>query len=730
MLKPYTVPVSAGGHLATVLSAETVGESNYVAKTNLRRFADCERRQEGWILFEPVTGASQAIFDGTETVLRLAEFLRPNGDRILVGASRTKIKAFYTATGLWTDISGGLTFSASGKRWQVMSSNGYLVLNNAVNLPVQFRVEWATIKPLYELREVGVSCVGRISEYNGFLTCADVTEIQADQLDKWMNGYSTYAASSTVAENANFSIASGDTTKEFDVTTGATDKTATLPSPQAIPTFWCWIKKADNGAGRVLTSPAIVNQPVILTAINDIALVWSDGSQYKAKVFSGGTIPATDPYGTPPTDIVNRVPWEWINSEFGDPSGWAPLFSVYMSAASATLDLPFATHALTAGVDRVAVIGGGPDGGTLGGQSDYPVGILITGITGAAITLEETTDTGITYPCTVKVTRWRDISTIVGRYLLQGDGSAIIGLATIGNLQALFRDTGIYVGRYTGDITNPFVFTPRYPPAGSTSSPGSNVPLFPDAIANVNGDYLLYPGNGGHFYKFDGVNWPSVHSVCDDACDLFFDGIDPTTEVFVVDNPLTKQIWFCRPDLTFCLDYDTPGGTVSIMDAEIDAACICKRPGSTDDWFILGIAGNVFTYGAVVDALVPIQTWLRNGVAPGASIKSGLIWFGDRGNEKDLLKYVPELSSSSPDAEFEVQLYATYDPKVAPTALMTPAATLPDALMGNMLATFFRAIYFQDEITLTDTRDIDFRLSARTFEFDRIASGGINRTNL
>lgn len=727
MQKPYTVKVADGGHLGSALSAENVGEANWTAKVNMMRERDAEIRQPGWILFAPVTGASQAIFDGSETLLRLAECVRPNGDRILVGASRTKIKAFYTATGTWVDISGGLTFSASGKRWQPMTGNGYLVLNNAVDLPVIFRVEWSTVLPLYELREVGVACVGRISEYNGFLTCADVSEIQADQLDKWMNGYSTYTASATTAKAASFSIIAADTTKEFDVTTGGTDRTATLPSPVAAPTFWCWIKKADAGAGRVLTSPAIDNQAVVLTAINDIALVWSDGTQYKATVFSGGVIPATDPYGTPPAAIINRVPWEWINSEFGDPSHWAPLFNVYMTAASATLNLPFASHAFKAAVDRVAVISGGADGGVLGGQTDTPIGVLITSITGAAITLEKTTDTSISYPRTVQVTRWSDTSTLVGRYLLQGDGSAIIGLETIGNLQALFRDTGIYVGRYTGDVTNPFVFTPRYPP---NANAGSNVPIWGDCIANINGNYLLYPGKGGHFYQFDGVNWPTPLAVCDDARDLFFDGLDPTSEVFVVNNPLTKQIWFCRPSLTFCLDYDTPGGTVSIMDAEVNAACSCRRPSSTDDWFILGIAGNVFTYGAVVNALVPIITWLRNGVVPTARLKSGLIWFLDRGNEKDLLEYIPELASSSPGMEFTVQLYGTYDPKVAPTALMATAATMPDADMGNLLATFFRSIYFQDEIILTDTRDLDFRLAARTFKYDRLDSGGVSRTNL
>lgn len=615
MSKDIEVKVLDGGRLVTAFSTENVGPNNWTRKLNFRRQKDQEIRREGWILFKPnAAGAnSQATFDGTETVLRLAELVRPNGERVVVGASRTKIKKFDTTTGLWATIGSG--YSASGLRWQAVTMNGYLVLNNGVDLMVTYRVEDATVTPIYEMREVGIASAKRITEFNGFLFIGNVTEIKADQLDAWMNGLT--------------------------------------------------------------------------------------------------------PWGIPGAGITNVIPYELANSEFGEPRKWAPSFSIVMAASSATITLPFVSTVFIANVTRVAVVNGGPDGDVLGGDTEHPDGILVTAVVGNVLTLEVPTDASIGYPRTVEVMRWTDLNTIVGRYLLQGDGSEITGLMPLQNLLCVYRTKGIYTGRYTGDVDTPFVFTPRYA--------GINVPKWGDAIANVNGDYHLYPGTGNRFYKFDGASWPSIHAVADDAANLFFASVVDTDACFAVDNPITKEWWFCNPYLVFAFDYDTPGGTVSEIDAVIAAAAFAQRPSSTDNWFILAVGATVFTYGLVIDAIVPIHTWLRNAVVPSARLKSGLISLGDQSNEKDLLNYTPIMSSSSADPLLEIQLYATRDPSIAPAALLAPVAELPDPDGNNFLTTLFRAIYFQDEIVITDDRDIDARLSARLFEFDRTDAGGVNR---
>lgn len=725
--KAYPVRIADGGLLVTSLSQENVGEKNFTRILNLRRFKDVLQRREGWVLF---IGETQAVFDGTEAVMRLAELVRPNGDRVIVGASRTKLKKYDTATALWTDISGGLTFSSSGKRWQTCTINGYLILNNAVNLPVSYRVEDAAVTPIYEMRQAGYSHVGRIYEANGFLKIADLTKIKDDQLAAWMNGYSNYTVAATTAKVANFNVVfATDHRRQFNVTTGASNLVATLPTMTfSNQPFYFWLKKSDAGAGTVTTSPAIPDEVVTLDSINDIALIHWNGTNWVAKVFASGTIPATDPYGTPPTSITQRYPWAVANSEFGEPIKWAPSFSALMAAAGTSIVLPFNPSTWVAGQTRVGVINGGPSGTVLGGQTGYEEGVLVTAIGafdptlgGVPITIEVTTDTVITYPRIVTMTRFTDLSTIVAEYQLVGDGSEIIGAIALGELEILFRTTSIYVGRYTGDATDPFVYVPRYP--GNESL---NLPIWGDAIASVNGDYLLYPGVGGRFYKFDGISWPTVHEPCDNAKELFFNGIIPTDEPFVVANPQTKEIWFCRPDLTMAYDFEFD--TVSEIDVEISGMAYVRDPASTDQWVILAIDKTIYIYGLVINAATPIHTWLRNGVAPSWRLKSGLISAGLMTDEKIWLGYTPVLASSSPDAAFEVQLYSSPNPSFPPVTLLVPPELLPTPQGEAQISLYFQSIFLIDEIIGTTEEDIDFRISQRVFEVDRIGEArGVTR---
>ena len=64
---------------------------------------------------------------------------------------------------------------------------------------------------------------------------------------------------------------------------------------------------------------------------------------------------------------------------FANPIDWAPTFTVYMPAASATLNLPFPSQTFQVG-SLVGVLTGGPDSGTLGGQSNYPNGVPVIAV--------------------------------------------------------------------------------------------------------------------------------------------------------------------------------------------------------------------------------------------------------------------------------------------------------------------------------------------------------------
>lgn len=721
-MRDYPIPVTAGGQLLSQpsVSLENIGDPNYAIKVNLRRSGDQEIRQEGWVKFTPIVGQpvnAQYIWDGALQLNRLAEVVRGDGTRIVVGASATEIKAFNPQTAAWSVIGNG--FSGAGTRWQVESINGYLVMNNTVDLPVYYRVGDPAVTPLYELRDVGVSAVRRITQINGFLFLGGITEIDSDQLNTWMTGYPNYVNTGTIAENANFAPTALQATKQFNVTTGAAALVATLPALQPPPTWWILIKKVDAGAGAVTTLPVVGDQTVNLAAINDTALVWSDGVSYFSKFFAGGVIPPANPYGIPPADIVNVIPYRTTWSTPGSPTNWAPQYGVYMTAASATLALPFATLALKVG-DLVAVLGGGPNGGTLGGDSTFPAGVPITAIAGNQVTLAESTDAGLTYPLTVRLLRFADIGSVVGFYDVQGDGSAIVGMEPLSGKLQIYKETSIFIANYIAVAGSPFSFIEKYV--------GYNQPLFPDAIISLNGQYHLYPGQGNRFYVFDGLTGPILFPPCDNARDFFFSGITNDTECWAIDNTLTKQLWFCRPGLVFAFDYVK--NTPSVIDAQVDTAVFCKRPLASDDWFVIGIGGNVYTTSTSPDAITPITTWLRDGGAAVPQIGSGLMTIRTQAGEKLLTEYTPLMASASPDLEMTVQIWTTYNPGGALTPMMTPAADLPDPQGNNYIPCAFQGIYFKDLITVVDARDLDVRFSGRFMRVEDIGGlGSVTRNS-
>lgn len=725
------IKVTDGGALSASLSHENIGPENYVDKTNWRREKDQEIRREGWVIFKPDAEGpdTQDDFDATDTVIKLAELVAPDGERALIGASRTEIKRFNYDTGVWDIIGSG--YSASGKRWQAVTMNGYLVLNNTVNLPTTYRLDDPSnfVSPMYSLRERGVAAVGRMEQSNGFILFADITEIQADQLEPWMNGYSTaYPVTFTQPlVGDHIVISPGESGWQFTMDNTLTSM-ITLPAAPAYGFyFWLSYSAYDSGSPDVVVDPTLEGTQPILDSITSLVLIRWDFTlqRWVATNFPTGVLPANDPYGPVVTlnpAITNRFPWRVINGEFADPRNWATIVDVRMSAASNGIELPFVPIGWIAGQTRVAVINGGPDGGVLGGQAAYPNGILIIGFGGNTVVLETTTDVSISYPRTVSVTRWSDLSTLSASYDLQDDGSQIHGLMVLQNLIMVYRKTGIYVGRYTGisvdsqgNTTGPFNFTPHYR--------GFNIPMWGDCIANVNGQYHLYPAEGSRWYKFDGNTNPEVHPQTDLARNIFFDLIDEEEyEPWAVESPLTKEWWFFRDGLVFAYDFEY--NTVSVIDAQIDSAVFCLRPESTDRWFVLGIENLIVVYG-LVTGIIPINTWTRSGEAVTATLKSGLISLGNQFDEKTLLSFVPVMATDSPDMTWEVQLYAALNPSVTPVALLSTPEVLPTPENENLIACFFQSIYFQFRIQITDILDLDARYSSSLMEIERVNAGRV-----
>lgn len=587
-----------------------------VRKRNFRRFAaDREGRREGWVKFRPNVTIPQGVQGaptGDDKITLIAENVRPNSERCLIVASKTTIYRYNYAAGTWSTIGSG--YSVNGKRWQTETINGWIILNNAVDLPCSFRVEDSAVVPLREMREVGIAAVRWICEYNGFLVCANVTEIKADQLASVMNSAS--------------------------------------------------------------------------------------------------------PYGIVSVSKLNVIPYQVTWSEFGQPINWAPLFTLSQAASSATITLPFPSSVFVAGVTRVAVINGGPGGGTLGGDTANPDGILVTAVSGNVLTLAIPTTVGLSYPRSISVTRWTDISTIVGSADLQDDASDISGMRRLHKQLVIYRRGGlkkgaVYVGRYTGSNVTPFEFSQRYH--------GPNVPMFGDCIG-VGHDYHLYPANG-NFYTFDGVNPPAIHVPTSNASELFFTGLKATDDAWSADNVTTGELWFCRPTLTLAYDYIFD--TVSEIDQEFCAAAFVQRPGWEDSWFVhANGAGALFTYGLVENAELNILTYLRDGATPVNTMTFGRWNMGDAFSEKDLRSYVLLLSSTQVDVPLRVNLYAGYSAD-ASVLLLAEDIALPTK--NGLIPTHYRANYFQDEIVVNSAVDADVQLIGRIFERAPINSKAVTR---
>lgn len=94
--------------------------------------------------------------------------------------------------GDWLLIGSG--YSSTANRWEIAFVNGSAVLNNGVDLPVEYRVEWFSVKPLYELREAGIARVGTIASFYGVLLLGDVHVIPSSLMADWMNGSTPYGA--------------------------------------------------------------------------------------------------------------------------------------------------------------------------------------------------------------------------------------------------------------------------------------------------------------------------------------------------------------------------------------------------------------------------------------------------------------------------------------------------------------------------------------------------------
>ena len=167
-------------------SHDTAGANNYVAKINFRRETDGEVRREGWSRLHQGSNDISRLEDPGEHPIRLLHQFESEGEKVLIAASGDKLYRLNDSTAEWKMIAEGLwnideigysdtkksiaeTYGLVAKRWEAVVIDGYIILNNGVDLPLFYRADYSCAFPLFSLRERGIVRVGTISEFDGRL---------------------------------------------------------------------------------------------------------------------------------------------------------------------------------------------------------------------------------------------------------------------------------------------------------------------------------------------------------------------------------------------------------------------------------------------------------------------------------------------------------------------------------------------------------------------------------
>lgn len=200
------INVGDGGKLLPDLPPSRIGQANYDEKINFRRETVAEEiKIEGWDFPAPMgdwAGDGLADFNDGNPAEALRMVRRPNGDKAIVGCGGGFIKYFNYDTNAWVTIGSGYSTQADAgfRFWQIEDVSGYAIFNNGRDLMCSWLVGDAAVVPIYEFREAGYASCGDIAEFNGFLRCADILEINDLDMAAVMNDPLPYK---TIVDGAN-----------------------------------------------------------------------------------------------------------------------------------------------------------------------------------------------------------------------------------------------------------------------------------------------------------------------------------------------------------------------------------------------------------------------------------------------------------------------------------------------------------------------------------------------
>jgi len=321
---------------------------------------------------------------------------------------------------------------------------------------------------------------------------------------------------------------------------------------------------------------------------------------------------------------------------------------------------------------------------------------------------------------------------------LQDDGSAVLKMVKLQNVLVVYKETSIFIAEYTGSTDSPFRFN-------FVKVPASQSLRYKHTVASVGGMAHIYAG-ASSFYSFDlASRKPKELPNFKNADSLFFSSAlaADTESIYAADNQLTKEVWFISngssDDKALCYDYIF--NTLSTTSIGATAAGTVSKPGSKEDWFVMGTNdGVVLTYGLVQESYSRwsgVNFFNRRGdtnystseTAYDAVLESGAEDFGDSFGEKDIRSFVLHLAhaSESPSTTVVVSGYHNVGDVVSGSAdnvLETRVYDDPDT--KNLLPLYYKQHYFQDKITISTG---NAQVAGRTFEVAGVDSRSFVRTD-
>lgn len=430
----------------------------------------------------------------------------------------------------------------------------------------------------------------------------------------------------------------------------------------------------------------------------------------------GSYAPFTDP------SQINRIHYRVIWAMPDEPRRFGVSIMGSIEQGSQKLQLTFPSQSYNVG-DQVTVTGAGPSGGVLTAT--------VLNTQGAEVLLDKLAETATEEAILVHTDA---IGAIVGWEDLQDDSSGILRILKIQkDTVAVYKDSAIYVGFFTGLAEEPFRFEQIDIPEALTLH-------YRWTLIDVAGRYHVYAA-ANNFCRFDlGSGVPQILEDLDFIGDIFFDKatLERTDEIFSSDNAITNEIfiWFPNETPNQALVHDYKQFSASTTSMSMTAAATVKKPesglstGPTEDLFVMGTKdGVILVYGKADAVQAPWgdkQIFYRRGTAPFTESKgdydskmvSGLGDLGEPYREKDLTSYVLYLATQSPNTPLQLKLFGDRNPGDAVVQLLDHRIQSPHT--RNLVPTIFRHHYFQFDIVVNGNNPC--RIVAHTFDVQLIGS--------